>query len=302
MARAAVKAKQQSQSAKAQPGRGSTRRRGRRGHASGGNPNQQLFFSRLRRQAKFMYLLLAVLFAITFAFLGVGSGTNSGLDQLFSGLNVFGHGGDAVAKAEKEIQKNPNAAKGYRDLATAYEAKGDTGNAITALDQYTQRKPKDAKAFAELGGLQLSQAQDYATQYQSAAAAQQAAAPSQQFLPSGTFGTAIGTNPIEQAMSSRATSSTTDLYQRAVVAYQQAVSSYQQVTKLQPSDANAQFQLAIAAQSAGQAAVAVAALKTYLKLNPATTNRAQIEQTIKQLSPAPAKPAAKPKTSTTPGK
>ena len=35
------------------------RSRGRRGHASGGNPNQQLFFSRLRRQAKFLYLVLA---------------------------------------------------------------------------------------------------------------------------------------------------------------------------------------------------------------------------------------------------
>jgi len=37
---------------------------------------------RLRRKAKLAYLVLAVLFAITFAFLGVGSGTNGGLDQL----------------------------------------------------------------------------------------------------------------------------------------------------------------------------------------------------------------------------
>ena len=34
------------------------------------------------------YVILAVLFAVTFAFLGVGSGANSGLDQLFSGIGV----------------------------------------------------------------------------------------------------------------------------------------------------------------------------------------------------------------------
>ena len=291
MARAAVKAKQKQQQAKAQPARG--RRRGRRGHASGGNPNQQLFFSRLRRQAKFMYLLLAVLFAVTFAFLGVGSGTNSGLSDLFNGLDIFHHSGNKVAQAEKEIQQHPNQAKGFRDLATAYEAKGDTGNAITALQEYVQKRPKDGKALTELGGLQLSQAQDYQQQYQNAAAAQQAAAPSQAFLPTGTLGTAIGTNPIEQAAASQASNATTDLYQKTVLAYQGAVSTYEKYAKLRPGDANAQFQLAIAAQSAGQASVAVAALKRYLKLNPTTSNRAQIEQTIKQLSPQPVAPKKK---------
>ena len=65
MARAAVKAKAKAkQPVKAAP------RRGRRGHAGGGNPNQALFFNRLRRRAKWVYVLLAVLFAATFAFLG----------------------------------------------------------------------------------------------------------------------------------------------------------------------------------------------------------------------------------------
>jgi hypothetical protein len=94
MARGAVKAKQ------AQALKGAKARKpqpqGRKRHASGGNPNQQLFFSRLRRRAKPAYLILAILFAVTFAFLGVGSGSNSGLDQLFSGLNIFGGGGGSV--------------------------------------------------------------------------------------------------------------------------------------------------------------------------------------------------------------
>ena len=102
MARAAVKAKQ-AQNASAQPAKPARRRAEARGHAGGGNPNQQLFFMRLRRKAKPVYVILAVLFAITFAFLGVGSGSKGGLDQLFQGLNIFHHGGNAVAKAQKEI-------------------------------------------------------------------------------------------------------------------------------------------------------------------------------------------------------
>src|SRR5262249_10912173 len=58
MARAAVKAKQQAK-AKAQPAK-PTRVRGRRRRGSGGgNPNQQLFFMRLRRGQKWLYAVLA---------------------------------------------------------------------------------------------------------------------------------------------------------------------------------------------------------------------------------------------------
>ena len=64
MARAAVKAKQQAAKAKAQPAK--ARARGRRRHSGGGNPNQQLFFVRLRRHQKWLYALLAVVFGISY--------------------------------------------------------------------------------------------------------------------------------------------------------------------------------------------------------------------------------------------
>ena len=299
MARAAVKAKQQAR-AQAQPQttRALKRRSGRKRHAGGGNPNQDLFFMKLRRHAKWAYVALALLFAITFAGLGVGSGS-SGLDQLFSGLNVFGgSSGTSVSKAQKEIDKHPSSTKGYRDLATAYEQKGDTQGAIVALQSLTSLNTKNAAAFSELGGLELSLAQSYVTQYQSAAAAQAQAAPSQPFLPTGTLGTAIGTNPIEQAAAQQANTQASDLYQKASLAYSQSLTAYRTVAKLRPHDANAEFQVANAAQSAGNYPVAVAALKKYLAMNPETTQKAQIQNLIKQLqaaiSPAPTKPA-KPK-------
>jgi hypothetical protein len=236
-----------------------------------------------------------VLFAVTFAFLGVGSGANSGLDQLFSGLNIFGRGGSSVSKALKEVQKRPSDPKGFRDLATAYAAKGDTPNAISALQRYTTLKPKDVKAWSEVAGLQLGQAQDYVSQYQTASQNQQLAAPSQAFRPSGKLGTALGTDPIELAAATTASTATNDLYQRATLAYNGAISSYKALVKLQPANANAQFQLAQAAQTAGDTTTAIAAYKAFLKLNPGSSTAAQVRQLIKQLSPAPTTPAKKSK-------
>jgi Flp pilus assembly protein TadD len=292
MARAAVKAKQQAKKATVQPQR--ARQRGRRKHAAGGNPNQQLFFIRMRRSAKPIYLLLAVLFAATFAVLGVGSGQNSGLDQIFQGLNPFHHSGTSVSSAQKYVSKHPSDPKGFRNLATAYEAKNDTSGAISALQEYTNIKRKDVKAWTELGNLQVQQAQGYATQYQNAYEVRQLAAPSAPFLPTGKLGTAIGTNQIEQTASSQADSTLQALQQQVQLGYQDAVSSYQRAATLAPTDSNNWFTLAQTAQQSGDVKTAVKAYKKYLALNPDSPSASQIKALIKQLSPAPA-PAPKKK-------
>jgi len=291
MARAAVKAKQ-AQRAAAKP---KTPARARRHHKSGGNPTQQLFFERMRRKAKFVYFLLAILFAITFAFLGVGSGT-SGLSDLFTNINIFHHSGTSVSSAQKEIQRRPNDPKGYRDLATAYEGKAETASAITALQQYVALNKKDGKALSELAGLQLSQAADYQNRYGNAYQIQQQVSPSTSFLPAGKLGKAIGTNLIEQAQSSIAGQNAQNLGQRMSLSYADAVATYQQLAKLHPNDANAQFQLGNTAQTAAQITgsptfnlTAVAAYKAYLKLSPDASTAAQVRALIKALQPAPAK-------------
>lgn len=284
MARAAVKAKQQAK-AKAQPTR-AARKRGRRGHSGGGNPNQDLFFVRLRRRQKWIYAFLAVIFAATFAGVGVGSGNGGGLDQLYSGL--FGGGGDSVSKAQKEIAKNP--VKGYRDLATAYETKSDNAGAITALQSYLALKKKDANVWSELGGLQLTQAQTYVAQYQAVQANAQLADPSAPFLPSGTLAQAVGTNAAYQNAAQQASSQSSALYQQVTSSLSSAVTSYQQVTKIRPRSTTAWEELATAATNAGNSQVALGAWQKVLKLDPHNPQRSSIEKQIasikKQLAPA----------------
>jgi tetratricopeptide (TPR) repeat protein len=288
MARAAVKAKQQAQRAKAQPSK-ARRRRGR--HSGGGNPNQDLFFMRLRRHAKWAYVVLAILFAATFAAVGVGSGS-SGLGQLFSGL--FGGGGSnttSISGAQAEIQKHP--AKGYHDLALAYEAKGDTSGAVSALQSYVGLRPKDAAAWSQLGSEQLTDGRKLYRGYQHAQLLQQQADPGQVLKPAGKLGQLLGTNPIQQLATQKSSTLLSQYSQEATTEYDSALQSYQKAAKLKPKDPQAQFNLAEAAQSIGQYSVALTAWKTYLKLDPTSPERTQVKSLIGQLQKALAPPKKK---------
>jgi tetratricopeptide (TPR) repeat protein len=282
MARAAVKAKQQ---AKAQAQATKSRGRRRRGHSGGGNPNQDLFFVKMRRHQKWLYGLLAVVFAIGFVGVGVGSGNGAGLDQIYSGI-FGGGGGDSVSKAQDAIKKDPKDAKAYRDLATAYEQKGDNAGAANALNRYLALKKTDAATWGELGGLQLSQGNQFTTQYQNAQQAAQIADPSAPFLPGGVLGSAVGQNPAYQGASQTAASQTSLLYQKATSAFSKAVTAYQKASHYRPHNTAYPQLLATAAANAGNNAVAAQALRHYLKISPNVPNRAQIEKEIKALSQA----------------
>jgi len=101
------------------------------------------------------------------------------------------------------------------------------------------------------------------------------------------IGQALGTNQIEQSAASDANASVQDLQSRTQLAYTSAVGSYEKVTKLQPNNASAWFQVAQTAQQAGDVKTAVTGYKRYLKLNPNSTDAAQIRTLIKELSPKP---------------
>jgi tetratricopeptide (TPR) repeat protein len=280
MARAAVKANQQ---AKAQQAKAS-RPRGRRRHSGGGNPNQELFFVRLRRHQKWVYAMLAVVFGLSFVLVGVGSGAGGGgLSSLYTGL-FGGGGGSSISKAQDLVKKDP--AKGYRALATAYESNGNNVQAMTALQTYLTLKKTDASSWAELGGLQLSQGSKYATQYQTAQQTAQLADPSAPFLPGGTLGTAIGPNPAYTQASQQASTRTSTLYQQATSAFSSAVTDYQKASKLHPRNTTYLQELANAAANSGNSKVAVAALTKYLKVDPHSPLAPQIKKELKSLQPS----------------
>src|ERR671938_2051331 len=247
---------------------------------------QTMFFMRLRRSTKPVFIFLALVFALSFVFLGVGSGSSGIGDLLRGNFHIFGGGsssGTSVSGPHKRIQKNPKDAVAYHDLARAYETKGDTAKAIDALNTYTKLRPKDTSALTELAGQYLSQA-DAARQQ--AIAAQSALTTAPLFTPypvSGKLASALGQNPLTEASSSGAQTAFTTAYQKMLTAYSSAVGAYKRVAKKTPNDPTVQLQLASTAESANDAKAAIAAYKRFLKLAPDDPSAPSVKQHIKAL-------------------
>ena len=277
MARGA--AKQRPRPAKAQP----TPRAARKPPVA----EQTMFFMRLRRSTKPVFIFLALVFALSFVFLGVGSGSSGIGDLLRGNIHLFGGGGSSsstsVSGAQKRIQKNPKDAAAYHDLARAYEAKGDTTNAISALNTYTKLRPKDTGALTELAGQYLSQA-DAARQQ--AIAAQSALTSASIFTPfpvTGKLASALGSNPITDTSTSGAQTAFTTAYQKMLTGYSSAVGAYKRLAKQTPNDPTVQLQLGSTAVSANDAKTAIVAFKRFLRLAPDDPSAPSVKKEIKQL-------------------
>ena len=243
-----------------------------------------MFFPRLRKQAKWAFMLMIVVFAGGFVFLGVGSG---GLDLGSLIQDTFGRGGSSapsVSEALKKVNENPRNATAQKQLATAYETKGQLPEAIAAYQQYTALRPKDASALAHLAGLQATQADNYLTAAQNAFVEQQSASAGSIFgvSPTSTLGKALGTDPISNVIQTRTGTAAQQANSQYTAAAQQAVSTYKKLAKLQPTQENL-ITLASTAQRFQDTTSAVAAYKKVLRLTKDAALRAQIRAQIKAL-------------------
>jgi tetratricopeptide (TPR) repeat protein len=252
---------------------------------------EELFFQRLRNHAKFIFFLLALVFALSFVFLGVGSGStgiSDALQNLFSG---HGSGGPSISSLQRKTQKDPLDAKAWRDLATAYETKHRTNDAVVALSQYVGLRSGDQGALAELGSLYGQQAQQYATDYTNAQEQVAAAtSPAAAFAPPAT--TPVGKlfndpnalkDPIAAAVQSLAQTQESTAYANYQQAQSNAEAAYRKLAKLTPKDPNAQLQLAQAAAAAQDTKAAIAAYETFLKLAPHDPLAGQVRTELKTL-------------------
>lgn len=252
----------------------------------------QLFFSRLRNHAKWIYVALAVAFAATFALLGVGSGSTGISSALQNFFSSNGSGGPSISGLQKKADDHPSNAADWRALATAYEQKHRTSDAVTALERYTALKPKDTNALTELAGEYSQQATDIQTQAQNAQASSIVADPSQGLLPPAStplgkvFTSSSGLqSPITNVVSAASGNQSQTLYQQYTQATTKQEDTYKKVAALSPHDASAQIQLGQAALNAGDSKTAIAAFKKFLKLAPSDPEAAYVRSALKQLEP-----------------
>ena len=258
-----------------------------------GSIEDTMFFPRLRRHSKWMFLLLALFFGLGFVLFGVGA-SGTGLGDLFRN-HRSGSGGNSVNSSLKATAKNPKDAKAWQDLATAYETNGDIDLAINAQDQYTRLAPNDLGGLTQLAGLYRASAQKQATVAQDAyIRIQYSGAISPLGQGFTVKGQPIFTNPFATVL----TGDDAALYQQALQTEQQALqsqlSTYQQVAKKSPKDPNAQLAIANAARDIGSTPAQIAAYRRFLVLAPDDTNAGLVRQQLKLLTKSTAKPKAKP--------
>ena len=108
-----------------------------------------MFFPKLRRQAKWVFVFLALSFSVGFVVFGVGGNGGTGLGDLLQG-GSSSTSGPSVGDAQKKIDKGNLVA--YKELADAYRQDGNLDQAITAGEQYLKVRPKDYEYMRTVAG------------------------------------------------------------------------------------------------------------------------------------------------------
>ena len=244
-----------------------------------------MFFPRLRRHAKWMFVFLALVFGIGFVGFGVGAGGTGIGDILRNGGRSDGL--PSVSESREKTEANPRNAQAWRDLATALQTDGETDEAIAALATYVTLKPKEPDARRELAGLYLAQASEKRREAQIGQLQATYAAPGQSFPGLlGADGQAVAPDRLGQVLTAQTSEKVNATLTEAGAAYTNAVAAYQEIAKLQPDDPNVQLELASTAQQAGNVAVAIDAYERFLKLAPDDPNATIVKQQLKQLRTA----------------
>ena len=247
----------------------------------------EMFFVRLRRHAKWMFVFLALVFGLGFVIFGVGSDTGTGIGDLFrdgasSGDSV------SVSDARERVAANPRDAAAKRELAIALHTEGETNEAIVVLGDYLNLRPKDEDALRELAALYLTKASARQRDAQIAQLNASYATLAPTFAPGLQVGEgqSIAPDPIVEALADRANEVVSAAYGDAQEAYTSATQTYERLVELAPRDPNVQLELAQTAQQAGDYAKAVSAYERFLELAPDDPTAPLVKEQVKQLQAA----------------
>jgi tetratricopeptide (TPR) repeat protein len=239
-----------------------------------------MFFPKLRRQAKWVFIFLALSFAVGFVVFGVGSGTGgTGIGDLLQG-GGGGSSGPSVSDAQGKIKKGDLVA--YKELADAYRQDGKLDQAISAGEQYLKVRPNDYEYMRTVAGDyegQASQQRDQATVIQDEVTSSTGGTT---FAPPGNslLGRALQPGKIDTELQTAANQKLTQLYAGLQGSYASASQIYQRLAAHTPNDVLLQLLLANAALQSRNNPVALKAYRKVIKLSPDSAEAAQARQEI----------------------
>jgi tetratricopeptide (TPR) repeat protein len=240
-----------------------------------------MFFPRLRRQAKWMFLFLAIAMGGGFVLFGVGAG-GIGLGNVFEG--AADSGVPSVSSAEKEAAENPTDPQAFRQLATAHQAAGDTDGAIEALERVVVLRPKNVDALEELASLYLAKADDAQARANDANLRAAYLAPGTTVASSITIGgNPLEADPISNALSTRLSTIVSTELGEAQQAFASAVSTYKKIVAARPRDPSLLLQLGQAAQNANDNPSAIEAYEKFIRLAPNDPTVPEVKRILREL-------------------
>jgi tetratricopeptide (TPR) repeat protein len=243
-----------------------------------------MFFPRLRRHAKWMFVFLALVFGLGFVGFGVGAG-GVGIGNIFDNQ---GSSGASISDAREKTVKTPRDPEAWRDLSTALQTEGETAEAVVALERAVELAPKDVPLLRELSAIYIAQGIEKSREAQAAQA--QVAATASGGIPGGLTagGVPVVVDKVAEAIGGTVNVEVATASGEAQAAYEDAVATYKKIAKLQPADPNVQLELAQTAQSAGDDATALAAYERFLVLAPDDPTAPLVRQQLKAYKAAQA--------------
>jgi len=255
-----------------------------RAQRSSSSAEDLMFFPKLRRRAKWVFLFLAIAFALGFVAFGVGtgvSGTSIG-DVLRDFFTSSGSRTADLDSARKQAEANPKDGAAQIAYATALQTAGQTTEAVNVLQTYTAANPKDVSALQQLAALWGAVATKAHSDAQAASAAAAQATAGQPSSDSPLV-QQLQQNKITNVLTTDAQSRANAANLRAQSAYRQSANVYEQLTLLTPDDPSVFLQLGVASQNAADFQSAIAAYERFLKLAPDDASAPLVKQELKIL-------------------
>lgn len=252
---------------------------------------------RMRKNGKWVFLALAVVFGITFVFAGVGTSGPSLVDLIGqnndSSPTTTAVDSSAVQKAEAATKASPDDPQVWLELAQAEVGAGQLDKVPAAAAKAAELAPKDAAVQAAVADVYLAQAaaalqkaQEMYASAQGGGTVDGRTAVPQQVIP----GQSNGATPFQTAQESIASAKlsavsakVSPLQTEANDAYKAAVEAQTIVTEINADDPAAWFRLGQIATAANDTTGAITAYERFVKLAPEDPLTSKVKDEIKRL-------------------
>ena len=248
-----------------------------------------MFFPRLRRRAKWVFLLLAIFFAFGFVAFGVGAG-GSGIGDYFADLfnrNNVASGQPSVGDAQEKVAESPNDPAARLDLANALQAAKRPEAAIRELERYVELRPNDADVLRQLGALYDQRALTARRDLAAAEAGAQGSAFGQDITnPNSPLSQALNQGAITDVEQQQASEMQSAAIAAIQAAYAKEADIYQRLTALRPDDSSLLLTLGQVEYFSGDTPAAIAAYERFLELAPDDPSAPLVKEELKRLKSA----------------